>query len=384
MTNKVKTKPSSLNESTLEANIASEIQSLFNSSIFNFGYSIRLRELFGFQRINYYYFKKRKTKLYRLTPIEENKGGGWDTKISIPKGDNDSRAIFIQFKRGLHNEGNNIPGSIFNTSIKNPNPHAFFKFNDNSNNNQHQSLKNLADELEIKGLTPNSVMYGFPRITELDKFEQLEDGLLLHTTFLTLPEIDEESKIAGANLYDSKVHHFRTCYIDEKKREISSKPFKLNREINIKNIIYELLLVKLSHFRNNHRDLDTFERKYLNYEIFLLLADYLKINPIKYINFEEIFPKTIIEEIKNYFNEVVSQRDRNFNLIFGESNNNNNPFSWRYELFKMIVEFFNEKEQQSVININTDIPSNYSFSLSNESLIEISLKIKNPIRLIVF
>ncbi|MBK9044720.1 MAG: hypothetical protein IPN97_16340 [Saprospiraceae bacterium] len=81
----IRTEPISLNESTLETNIASEIAALFNFP-FHFGFPYRLRMLFELNVINFNAFRKRKTKIYRLTPIEENKGGGWDTKITIPKG----------------------------------------------------------------------------------------------------------------------------------------------------------------------------------------------------------------------------------------------------------------------------------------------------------
>lgn len=55
----VRTGPVSLNESTLESNVASEIAGLFNSP-FNFGYPTRLRWLFEFERVNFNAFRKRK------------------------------------------------------------------------------------------------------------------------------------------------------------------------------------------------------------------------------------------------------------------------------------------------------------------------------------
>lgn len=149
----IRTSPVSLNESTLETNIASEIATLFNSP-FNFGYPLRLKWLFEFDIINFTAFKKRKTKLYRLTPIEENCGGGWDTKISIPIGNKDSRAIFIQFKSGVDSNGNNISESIFNLKIKNPNPNAKFTINDNKS--KHKDSSHNQTNIKANELINNS------------------------------------------------------------------------------------------------------------------------------------------------------------------------------------------------------------------------------------
>jgi hypothetical protein len=367
MATRIRTEPVSLNESTLETNIVSEIAALFNSP-FNFGYPHRLRWLFDFDRINFNAFKKRKTKFYRLTPIEENRGGGWDTKIVIPKGERDSRAIFIQFKSGTHSNGNNVNGSIFNLSIKNPNKNAEFTFNDNANNNQHQTLKDLADQLQNNGLPANSVMYAFPRITRLTDFDNLEDDLLLHTSFLTLPEIDIEAKASKVNLYDSQVHNFRTCYIDEKRKEISSDPFQLTGENNAENVLYEIILVKLSHLKNQFSK--RIPREFLNEEIFLMLADYLKINPMDTVEFSSIFPSRIIDELRNYYKQVVRQRDENINEIFGSNNFNENIFGWRDRLFKRTVNFFNQSSNRD-FSSNLEIPSDYTFTLPIEKPLEI-------------
>ncbi len=383
--NPIRTAPVSLNESTLETNIASEIATLFNSP-FNFGYPFRLRWLFEFDRINLAAFKKRKTKLYRLTPIEENRGGGWDTKISIPKGSSDRRAIFIQFKSGKHSEGNNITGSIFNLSVKNPNPHAEFTFNDNtskkaaSSNNQHETLKTLSNYLVSKGFSSKSVMYGFPRITKLENFEKLEDDLILHTTFLTIEEMDSEAKKAKANLYDRKPHKFRTCYIAENRREISSDIFTLENSNEFENVLYEIILVKLSHFRNQF--LKNASIKFINNELFLMLAEYLKINPFDSINLDDFYPTRFESEIRGYFKLLVTERENNYFEIFGSESSNDSPFAWRTRLFNRVVEFFNSNQEE--INIQSDIPSEYTFSLNDNEEIEFDLKSEHDISLIVF
>lgn len=192
-----RTEPASLNESTLETNVVIEIANLFNSP-FRFGFNHRLYRLF----YDFYEFDRladtdhRKCRIIRLTPIEENRRGGWDSKIVIPASNQQNRSIFIQFKSGRRNPGNSIANSIFNFSLRNPNPYVEFEFNNNSGNQQHQTLKNLADDLQRQGLPERSVMYGFPRLTEVAALENLEDDLLLHTTFLSIAEMDDAASKA--------------------------------------------------------------------------------------------------------------------------------------------------------------------------------------------
>lgn len=372
----LRTEPISLNESTLETNIVGEISSLFNSP-FNFGYPSRLRYLFEFERINFNAFRKRKAKLYRLTPIEENRGGGWDTKITIPTSKNNARAIFIQFKSGNHKDGNNINGSLFNYSEANPNPHAEFSFNDNSNNNQHQTLKDLADHLTKKGLSEKSVMYGFPRITKLQDFDNLQEDLLLHTSFLTITEIDSEAKKAKANLYDGQKHHFRTCYIDERKREISSKTFQFEGNDNSENVLYEIILVKLAQLRNGFDRY--YPRNYDNYDLFLLLAQYLGINPSNIIDLDRDYSP----DIRRYFEELVTSRKKDLNFLFERKDIDTNPFSWREILFRRVVKYFSEIPY-GPINISSDIPSQYTFNLPNQEPIDFTLKSNSDITLLTF
>lgn len=379
-TNSIRTEPVSLNESTLETNIVCEIASLFNSP-FNFGYPFRLRCLFGFDRINLNAFRKRKIKLFRLTPTEENKGGGWDTKLSIPVGTNDSRAIFIQFKRGNHRDGNNINGSVFNYLKQNPNPHAEFSFNDNSNNNQHQTLKKLSDHLVAKGISSKAVMYGFPRITKLDTFDKLQEDLLLHTSFLTIPEIDAEAIKAKINLYDGKEHHFRTCYIKEEKREVSSETFQLTGKSENENILYEIILVKLARLKNDLYKI--IPPLYNNNELFLMLAEYLKVNPTEIIDLGKNYPNSFKDEIKKYFLEMVNERKKNLNELFNSNDFEYNPFNWREKLFVRVVDYFN-KNGEEYIDINSKIPSEYTFNLQNQNPIELDIELDNSVTLLVF
>lgn len=384
----VKTEPATLNESTLESNIASEIATLFNTP-FNFGYPARLRWLLEFDRINLNAFRKWKTKIYRLTPIEESRGGGWDTKITIPKGHNDERAIFIQFKRGYHSEGNDIKGSMFNLDVQSPNPHAEFSFNDNKSkipgqsHNQHNTFKNLSVHLTNKGISSKCVMYAFPRITKLEDFAKLEEDLLLHTTFLTIDELDSEANHAKIDLYDRKIHHFRTCYISENKREIASETFPLKNANEQANLLYEVFLVKLVRFRNQYSK--TVPVRYLNNQIFLMLAYYLKVNPGDSERFRNDYTSLIDENFIEFFSTIENENRMSFSKIFGGEDYNDRPFTWRLDLYKRIVDFFANKDD--IIEIQS-IPSIYTFSLDNEKAIEIFFsdqdKIHSDINLITF
>lgn len=380
--NSIKTAPKTLNESTLETNIVSEIASLFNSA-FHFGLPFRLRYKFDISLINFKAFSKRKTKIYRLTPIEENKGGGWDSKISIPIGKNDYRAIFIQFKSGEHVEGNSIIGSEFNRSKKDPNPYVEFSFNDNKNNNQHFTLRKLVDDLVKKGITPKSVMYGFPRITSLSDFEKLQEDLILYTTFLTISEMDSEAKNASANLYDGKIHHFRTCYKDENKREISSVPFLLRENNEYESVLFEIIVVKLAYLRNLFPERVPIEIR--NFYLFLQLAIYLKIDPSNLRDLNDYYYLNFIRfiDLKSYFKELVNFRDNNFKEVFRIVDFNSEVFAWRERLFSQIVNFFSSN-QNKAINIQDEIPSRYTFTLQSYEPIEIDLGLEDSINLIVF
>lgn len=362
MSDNIRTKPVSLNESTLETNIASEIASIFNST-FNFGYSRRLRSILGFRRINIDALRSRKTKLYRLTPIEENRGGGWDTKISIPVGNNGQRAIFIQFKSGRHSDGNTISNSVFSLNKKNPNSHAEFKFNDNANNNQHFTLKKLSDSINTQGLSSDSVMYAFPRITDLEKFDKLEEDLLLHTTFLTIPEIDRESTINQVNLYDGKEHYFRTSYHDENKREVSSVPFLLSEENKSQSVIYEIILTKICRYKN--LILDYFYSYDLDEELMLSLAQYLRINPMERIDSDRLsFSSSYKSELNRIFNRLVESRNENFKVIYGASDDST-QYNWRLNLFDRVYKFLIDRERDKKVNIQNEVPSQFTSILSN-------------------
>jgi hypothetical protein len=379
-TKKIKTHPVSLNESTLETNIVSEIAALFRYPN-GFSYPTRLRWFFDIPHSFPIAQNNKKVKIYRLTPPEEYHGGGWDSKVVIPNGKGTNRAVFIQFKAGKHSLGNTIPNSIFNITLKKPNKHAEFTFNDNSDNSQHQTLKNLHNELVRQGLPSKSVMYGFPRITDLDTFDKLEEDLLLHTTFLSISEMDTKAAANYANLYDGHVHHFRTCYFDETKREISSDPFSIGEAEDPSGLLYEILLVKLADWRNQlSKEIPT---DFINEEFFFMLADFLRINPFKLYEFEYFKSPPYEWELKDYFAKVESNSINNLSKYFGSNINVQGNIQWRKDLFNRITGFANERRKGN-INVQTDIPANYTFSLSKEKILEMSFEKEASYNLLVF
>ncbi len=297
-----------------------------------------------------------------MTPAEEGAGGGWDGKITIPKGmSDDSRVIFIQYKRGYHSEGNHESHSIFNLTNSNPNKHVEFSFNSNNNKNQHQFLKNLSDDLLLKGKAKDIVMYAFPRITSKEKFEEFSGSLLLYTTFLTLSEMDSESKKAKVDLYDNNSHLFRTCYHDETKREICSEPFQLTTKNNSSNILFEIMALKIGHFWNLGIQNTRYHSRMKN-ELRLMTAYYLKLNPFKnnLIDFDDY--RDIYEDgYFDYFKDLESFWDRlEAQQFLHDPNIKTNPLKdWRIGLFNKLNDFisgFSEKP----IDLNTQVPSLFS------------------------
>lgn len=361
MATKVKTAPVRLNETTLETNIVSEIAGLFRSPG-GLNYPSRLRWFFDIPTVRSSIPGPRKVKIYRLTPPEEYHGGGWDSKVVIPVGAQGSRAVFIQFKSGRHSDGNQIPESLFNVNIKSPNKHAEFSFNDNSGNNQHKTLKNLHDELKRNGLPSKSVIYGFPRITDLETFDRLNEDLLLHTTFLSLSEMDAKATAKGADLNDNNVHHFRTCYFDESKREISSDPFDIGASEDPTGLLYEILLVRFAQWRNYvDKEIPV---SVIDEEFYFELADFLRINPFELVDLRLSIPSFAFRsELRQFYKSLEDESIRTFQEIFGVRDQNaidQNPIDWRKSLFKRAVNFVTERSKERILE---DVPENYSFQL---------------------
>jgi hypothetical protein len=342
MSTTIRTRPTSLNEWTLEMNIATEIARLFDTP-FGIFYPNRLRHIFDILPIDFRRFRGRPAKIEKLTPGEEGAGGGWDTKVFIPRSNGtDDRVVYLQFKSGAHSDGNNIPGSLFNLSIKNPNRNVEFTFNDNGKPaknkpaTQHGDLQRLNNYLIQQGLSNKSVLYAFPRITSLSEFENLAEPLLLRTTFLSVTQMDNEAAKKHINLNDGNQHFFRSCYATESKREISSEVFSFWGDESA-DVVEEILLVKLTRIWNYYEDLMSKRR----------LKDYLNISAALYLDVN-------IQNVK--LESFYDDRDFRYyteNSPFGSSQN-----ELRINLFRRIYKFVSLLERQ--VDINTQISTQYT------------------------
>ncbi|PKA22636.1 hypothetical protein [Leptospira levettii] len=380
MNKKIRTSPKSLNEWTLEQNITSELCELFNSS-FRFGYPFELLDIFDIQLLNLKnIFSTNRCKTYKLTPIEENKGGGWDTKFQIPPTQKEKRAFFIQFKAGKHSEGNNIPDSKFNTSEKNPNVHVEFTFNDNKGNNQHQTLIDLNLEIEKNFGSKNSVLYGFPRITTLEQFNNLTDKLIFHTTFLTINEIETEAKANSCQLNDKQIHYFRTCYTNENIREVASNTFKMKNNETNKKLLSELIILKME--REFTQLINYIPENLLKKNLYLNLAVYLNILPIKLKEYE-FFIQEIDTEIKNFLQNLQEKISEEIKNIFNDDDYLNTNIEFRNSIFNEAFNFFESRQNKLIKFEKLPLP-NYTIPIINNIPFEIAIKRNSTTVLIVF
>lgn len=344
----VQAAPKSLNEWTLEMSITHEIANMFDS-VFGIFYPIRLRKMFDILPVDLSRIKKRKTRISKLTPREEGAGGGWDTSLTIPTAKNkDDRIIYFQFKSGEHRSGNRIPGSLFNIGIKNPNNHIEFSFNDNGDpkkgkrGSQHDDLKRLSDYLGDHGLSKKSVLYAFPRITSLEDFNELDSPLILRTTFLSVDQMDAQAKANGVSLHDGKLHHFRTCYIKEDYREISSEPVSLLSE-DTSNVLKEIILVKLSRIWNDY--INNINNEKLKDYLNLSASTYLQVNPFD------------ADEYPFY-----SYESGELDFLKDRYNTKDLQYPFRRQIFENVYNFV--IGLQNRVDTNQEIPSVYSSILS--------------------
>jgi len=365
-----RTSPTTLNEATLELQITSEIREMFNSVWIDSEYRYFARKL-RLPIFNPMNRSNRKSKLYKLTPIEENKSGGWDAQIRVPEGYfRDARILFIQFKRGYDVPGNQEPNSLFSLSKRSPNPYIEFEFNGNRGNNQHKSLRDLKNHLDFKkGKSKDCVMYAFPRITSLEEYAQLEESLLLHTTFLTIDEMDQEAP-TGVDLGDLHPHKFRTDKINEGRREICSEVFQLQREDQSIGFIFDLMVLKLSRIWN---ELVEYQQVYDIDEtkayFQLIVADYLRINPFESDSLVKNTiqkPSYLYEELNDHFRNILRKTKLNhesLNINFNRFQERNLLLFNRISLFIQQRVIYNE-----LINTNEFISNKFLASINNNGI----------------
>lgn len=181
-----------INEKTFELNIISELLNISKSFVWYLDCS-PIRDLIP--RDAWEQFLK-SSVLYAegLTQEQEaNEGGGYDVSINVNNPfTSEKRLLMMQFKSGVrkHFHRKNID-SRFHISKK-PEQYVEFKFNDAANKTQHIILRKLAQNPRIQG---KSVIYVFPRITEMSDFQSKLGEIIWSTSFIPVLEIDEVAAI---------------------------------------------------------------------------------------------------------------------------------------------------------------------------------------------
>jgi hypothetical protein len=180
-----------------------------------------------------------------LTQKQENNpnGGGYDVSINcyLPDGQ-ERRLIFLQYKSGVRKKYCTNPESKFyrqTSAIECRSPeHVLFTFNDAANGTQHSTLRNLANSANAN-ISPNSVYYVFPRITEILDFKNKFGNLIYYTSFIPVLDIDLQAlnQCPPINNLGDSHHKFRTSY-DGAESEVN---FFFFLYFYNKNITYEIL-----------------------------------------------------------------------------------------------------------------------------------------------
>lgn len=205
-------KKKEINEKTFELNITNELLNLSRSFLWYIDESPISRLLprniwRSFLNHSVFYAQG-------LTQSEESdpNGGGYDVSINFNSAcTNDCRLMFLQFKAGINKSYCLNHSSRFHRSNSSQTRHVSFRFNDAAEGTQHSTLRNLANQIEIQA---ESVMYVFPRITELVEFQRNIGQLIFHSSFVPVLNIDAQanSQNPPCPIVDGVSHKFRTSY----------------------------------------------------------------------------------------------------------------------------------------------------------------------------
>ncbi|GAB1472587.1 hypothetical protein MASR2M69_00270 [Bacteroidota bacterium] len=208
-----------INEKTFELNITNELLNLSKSFIWYldhihwFPFPIirneeNLRQFFNHAMI----FAEGLTQKEENNPIT----GGYDVSVSYNLTNGlTGRLLFLQYKAGIRRSySNNKESKFYRQTARNERrspEHALFTFNDAANGAQHSTLRNLANSA---GISPNSVIYVFPRITEKSDFKSKVGSLIQHTSFVPVLEIDSQAanQTPPITINNGITHKFRTSY----------------------------------------------------------------------------------------------------------------------------------------------------------------------------
>ena len=205
-----------INEKTFELNITNELLNFSKSFVWYLDYS-PLAHLMP--RNTWIEFLNQSTFFCEgLTQQEESNiyTGGYDVSINgiLPNG-LEGRLMFLQYKAGVEIKYSTKKESSFyrqNAKSKGiSSKHILFTFNDAADGKQHSTLRNLSNKPNI---SPESVMYVFPRITDRADFKSKIGSLIYNSSFIPVINIDEQAENQNPSLFinDGVTHKFRTSY----------------------------------------------------------------------------------------------------------------------------------------------------------------------------
>lgn len=244
-----------INEKTFELNITNELLNLSKSFIWYLNHFhwfpfpvIRNKELLV------QFFQQASIFAEGLTQEEESNPltGGYDVSINYryPSGA-EGRLMFLQYKSGIRKSYSNIAISKFyRRTARNENrspEHIAFTFNDAAEGTQHSTLRNLSNSA---GVSPNSVLYVFPRITEKTDFYNKVGNLIYHSSFVPVLEIDNQASNQTPQIVinDGITHKFRTSY-DGLTSEVNYFYYYYYYDNSIiHNLLAELICIQIERF----------------------------------------------------------------------------------------------------------------------------------------
>ncbi len=301
-----------INEKTFELNITNELLNLSKSwfwylhqSPIRFYYSLQFFKNFLNQSVIFAHGLSQAQEAHPDT-------GGYDVSINFinPNNISEVRLMYIQYKAGFHSSYCNNSSSKFNRK-KNSDytEHVMFSFNDDSKNQQHRTLCNLARKQSI---APNSVIYAFPRITKYSEFIGKVGNLINHTSFVPALEINKQGFSCDPknNMEDNKPHKYRTSY-DGNRSEVNYYYFGYNYNQNQHiEILGELVCIQIQRYAeliiNNVENFGGISSEEFTNSIEeavdMFIRDYLSYRELKYYDISYSF---FMVTINNYLKKFI-------------------------------------------------------------------------------
>lgn len=235
---------------------------------------------------------------------EANLGGGYDVSINVNNvSPYDPRLLLLQYKAGKHKNYCRNNQSQFYQPLRPP-VHIQFRFNDAARGTQHIILRNLANQRDIQS---ESVMYVFPRITEVADFRSKIGNLIWHSSFVPVLDIDRQAANQNPTITirAGTPHNYRTTY-DGLTSEVNYYYYKYFYDGSIvERLLGEICCVQIERVLKTANSLDTQVNSELIDKISATFNEFVS----QEVN-NNILNNTINESISNYL-IYVKQNLRN-------------------------------------------------------------------------